>query len=84
MTFHTGLHDTALAASANYIFLFVVFGSVLQAVGATEFFLQLAKLIGAKFKGGPGMMAVVSSAGVGSITGSVVANMTITGSFTIP
>jgi len=61
-----------------------VFGSVLQAVGATEFFLQMARVIGAKFKGGPGMIAVVSSAGVGSITGSVVANMMITGSFTIP
>ena len=84
LTFRTGLHDAALSASANYIFLFVVFGSVLQSVGATEFFLQLARLIGSKFRGGPGMMAVVSSAGVGSITGSVVANMTITGSFTIP
>ena len=84
LTFQNGLHDTALAASANYIFLFVVFGGVLQAVGATNFFLELAKLVGARFKGGPGMMAVVSSAGVGSITGSVVANMTITGSFTIP
>lgn len=84
LTFRTGLHDAALSASANYIFLFVVFGSVLQAVGATDFFLQLSRVIGSKFRGGPGMMAVVSSAGVGSITGSVVANMTITGSFTIP
>jgi len=84
LTFRTGLHDVALSASANYIFLFIVFGGVLQAVGATKFFLELAKLIGSKFKGGPGIMAVVSSAGVGSITGSVVANMTITGSFTIP
>ena len=84
LTFRTGLHDAALSASANYVFLFVVFGGVLQAVGATEFFLQLARLVGSRFKGGPGMIAVVSSAGVGSITGSVVANMTITGSFTIP
>lgn len=84
LTFQNGLHDTALAASANYIFLFVVFGALLQALGATGFFLELSKLVGSKFKGGPGMMAVVSSAGVGSITGSVVANMTITGSFTIP
>ena len=84
LTFQNGLHDTALAASANYIFLFVVFGGVLQAVGALKFFIELSKLVGSKFKGGPGMMAVVSSAGVGSITGSVVANMAITGSFTIP
>jgi TRAP transporter 4TM/12TM fusion protein len=84
LTFRTGLHDAALSASANYIFLFVVFGGILQAVGATRFFIELGKVIGAKFKGGPGMMAVVSSAGVGSITGSVVANMTITGAFTIP
>lgn len=84
LTFQNGLHDAALAAAANYIFLFVVFGGVLQAVGATKFFLELAKVVGGKFKGGPGMMAVVSSSGVGSITGSVVANMSITGSFTIP
>ncbi len=84
LTFRTGLYDAALSASANYIFLFVVFGGILQSVGATRFFLQLAKVLGSKFKGGPGMVAVVSSAGVGSITGSVVANMTITGSFTIP
>jgi TRAP transporter 4TM/12TM fusion protein len=84
LTFRSGIHDAALVSSANYIFLFVVFGSVLQAVGATEFFLQMARMAGARFKGGPGMMAVISSAGVGSITGSVVANMTITGAFTIP
>ncbi len=84
LTLNTGLHESALAASANYIFLFVVFGSLLQAVGATDFFLQLAKLVSGKFKGGPAMMAVVSSALVGSVTGSVVANVTITGSFTIP
>jgi len=84
LTYTTGLHAAALSASANYLFLFVVFGSVLQATDASKFFLEMAKLVGNKFKGGPGMMAVVSSAGVGSITGSVVANMTITGAFTIP
>ena len=84
LTFQNGLHDSALEASANYIFLFVIFGGVLQAVGATRFFLELAKLVGGRFKGGPGMMAVLSSAGVGSITGSVVANMTITGAFYHP
>ena len=84
LTFTNGLHSAALASSANYLFLFVVFGGLLQATGASKFFLELAKVVGNKFKGGPGMMAVVSSAGVGSITGSVVANMTITGAFTIP
>ncbi|PKN29585.1 MAG: hypothetical protein CVU64_07440 [Deltaproteobacteria bacterium HGW-Deltaproteobacteria-21] len=84
LTLNTGLHESALAASANYIFLFVIFGSLLQAVGATDFFLQLSKLVSGRFKGGPAMMAVVSSALVGSVTGSVVANVTITGSFTIP
>jgi TRAP transporter 4TM/12TM fusion protein len=84
LTLNTGLHDAALVASANYIFLFVIFGSLLQAVGATEFFMQMARLASGRFRGGPAMMAVVSSAAVGSITGSVVANVTITGSFTIP
>jgi len=84
LTFKGGLFEAPLMASANYIFLFVVFGALLGSLGATRFFMDLSKVIGTKLRGGPGMMAVVSSAGVGSITGSVIANMTITGSFTIP
>ena len=79
-----GVFSTLMSISANYIFLFVLFGGILGATGATKFFLDLGMLIGSKIKGGPGIMAVVSSALVGSVTGSVAANIAITGSFTIP
>ncbi len=84
LSFNSGLYSAALYTSANYIFLFIVFGAVLQACGATKFFVELGKLAGKNLKSGPAMMAVIGSAGVGSLTGSVVANMSITGSFTIP
>lgn len=79
-----GIYGIVLPTSANYIFLFVLFGSVLQALGGTKFFMLLARLVAGKMQGGPGMMAVVSSSVVGSITGSAAANVAITGSFTIP
>ena len=79
-----GIYGPAMTISANYIFLFIIFGSILQAVGATKFFMQLGRLVGSKVKGGPGLMAVVSSSAVGSITGSTAANIAITGAFTIP
>lgn len=79
-----GIYSAVLPISANFIFLFVVFGGVLQATGATRFFIELGKLTGRRLRGGPGLMAVVSSAAVGSVTGNIAANITITGSFTIP
>lgn len=79
-----GIYGIVLPTSANYIFLFVLFGGVLQALGGTKFFMLAAKLIVGKVQGGPGLMAVMSSAIVGMITGSAAANIAITGSFTIP
>lgn len=79
-----GIFGVALPTSANFIFLFVVFGAVLQALGGTRVFMILARLLASRIRGGPGMMAVISSSIVGSITGSAAANVVITGSFTIP
>ena len=79
-----GIYGIVLPTSANYIFLFVLFGALLQALGGTKFFMLLAKMVAGRMQGGPGMMAVVSSSLVGSITGSAAANVAITGSFTIP
>jgi TRAP transporter 4TM/12TM fusion protein len=79
-----GIYGIVLPTSANYIFLFVLFGGVLQALGGTEFFMLLSRRLAGGMQGGPGMMAVVSSSVVGSITGSAAANVAITGSFTIP
>ncbi|MDP2643540.1 MAG: TRAP transporter fused permease subunit, partial [Desulfobacterales bacterium] len=80
----SGIYGTVLSVSANYIFLFILFGSVLQGAGATRLFTQIGGLVGGKLRGGAGLTAVVSSALLGSVTGSVAANIAITGSFTIP
>jgi TRAP transporter 4TM/12TM fusion protein len=79
-----GIYGIVLPTSANYIFLFVLFGALLQAMGGTKFFMLLAKLVASRVQGGPGIMAVVGSSLVGSITGSAAANVAITGSFSIP
>lgn len=79
-----GIYGIVLPTSANYIFLFVLFGAVLQAMGGTKFFILLANLVASRVQGGPGIMAVISSSLVGSITGSAAANVAITGSFSIP
>ncbi len=73
-----------LSISTNYIFLFILLGGLLQAVGGTSFFIEVSKLITRRIRGGPAMMAVASSAMVGTITGSAAANVAITGTFTIP
>lgn len=79
-----GLYGNLLALSANYLFLFIIFGSVLHAFGGLRFIMQLGNLVSSKLRSGPAALAVISSALMGSITGSTVANITITGAFTIP
>ena len=79
-----GLYGNLLGLSANYLFLFIIFGSVLHAFGGLRFIMQLGSLVASKLRSGPAALAVVSSALLGSITGSTAANITITGAFTIP
>ena len=79
-----GIYGSVLRISANSIFMFVVFSGLLGATGATRFFIQIGRLLGSKLAGGPGLTAVVASALLGTITGSPVANVAGTGSFTIP
>jgi len=79
-----GIYGKILSVSANVIFLFVVFGGVLQASKATSFFKEFGKLAGKRVRGGPALSAVVTSSLIGSVTGSVGANIVTSGSFTIP
>ena len=79
-----GIYGIVLPTSANYIFLFVLFGGVLQALGGTKFFVLAAKLIVRKIQGGPGLVAVLWSSIIGSITASAAADIAIMGPFTIP
>ncbi len=84
ITLNTGLYGINLMTSSEYVFLFVVFGSILSATNVQKFFWELGKLLFRKLPSGPGLMAVLNSALVGSVTGSVVANVMITGVYTIP
>jgi len=79
-----GIYGIVLPTSANYIFLFVLFGGVLQALGGTKFFVLAAKMIVRKVQGGPGLIAVLWSSIIGSITASAAADIAIMGPFTIP
>ena len=80
----SGIYGLFLSISANQVFLFVVFGSLLGIIKINDFFFELGKGVGRVFQGGPGQTAVVSSALVGMVTGAAVANVAITGAFTIP
>ena len=79
-----GIFDIPLGISARYLFLVVMLGFILNGLGATKFFILMAKRYQHRLRSGPGLLAVVSSAAVGSVIGSGEANTAITGSFTIP
>ncbi len=80
----TSIFGTVLGISATYIFLFILFGSFLGENKSSEFFTDLALAVSGDKAGGPGKVAVLSSALMGSISGSAVANVATTGVITIP
>ncbi len=79
-----GLFGIPLGVSASFIFIFIMFGAFLVTSGTGEFFIKFANALAGHLRGGPAKVAVVSSAFFGSISGSAVANVVSTGSFTIP
>lgn len=79
-----GIFGMTLSIASTYIVLFILFGSFLTVSGASQFFNELALAIAGQRRGGPAQVAVISSALTGSLSGSAVANVATTGSFTIP
>ena len=79
-----GLFGSALNVAAIYIFLFVLFGSVLSFIGAGEFFVDIASAAFGHFVGGPAQAAVYSSMLLGMVNGSGAATVVTAGTFTIP
>jgi TRAP transporter 4TM/12TM fusion protein len=79
-----GIYGIPLDASANTVFLFVLFGSMLDKLGAGHFFNDLAISLLGRFKGGAAKAAIVSSGLTGLVSGSSIANVVTTGTFTIP
>lgn len=79
-----GIFGIPLGVSATYVILFVIFGAFLEKSGTGQFFMELAAATTGKSRGGPGKIAVVASGLFGTISGSAVANVMVTGQFTIP
>lgn len=79
-----GLYGQTLYVSAQFIFLFVLFGAILDMTGAGEFFVNIAFAFTGKVRGGPAQAAIYSSMLMGTINGSGAANVVTTGTFTIP
>jgi TRAP transporter 4TM/12TM fusion protein len=79
-----GIYGIPLDVSATIVFLFVLFGTMLDRAGGGRFFIELALSLLGRFKGGPAKAAIVGSGLTGLVSGSSIANIVTTGTFTIP
>lgn len=79
-----GIWGTSIGASASIIFLFILFGAILDKTNMASVFLELACLVTRRAKGGPAKASIFGSALFGSVSGSAAANVYATGTFTIP
>lgn len=79
-----GIYGTSVNVAASYIFLFILFGAIMNKSGMGQFFNDIALALAGHTKGGPAKVAVIASGFLGSINGSAVANVVTTGAFTIP
>jgi len=79
-----GIFGVPLGVSASYVFLFVLFGAMLEKAGAGKYFIDLAYSLLGKYDGGPAKASVAASGMMGIISGSSIANTVTTGTFTIP
>ncbi|HRY79610.1 MAG TPA: TRAP transporter permease, partial [Spirochaetia bacterium] len=79
-----GIFGIPLGVSSTFIFLFILFGAYLEKTGLGQYFIDIANSIAGWASGGPAKVAVLSSALMGTVSGSSVANVVGTGSFTIP
>jgi TRAP transporter 4TM/12TM fusion protein len=78
------LFGTIAQISSTYVFMFLLFGAFLLRSGAGEFVIDLARAVAGRLVGGPGLVAVMASGLMGTISGSAVANTASTGVITIP
>jgi TRAP transporter 4TM/12TM fusion protein len=85
MAFGTeGIYAVPTLVSATYIFLFILFGAFMEKAGVIDFFNDISMAVFGDKKGGPGKVCVASSALMGTVSGSGVANVVASGQFTIP
>ncbi len=79
-----GIYGSAMSAAATFVAIFIVFGAFLEKTGGSKAFIDFTTAIVGNRRGGPAKVAVLASALTGTISGSAVANVTTTGTFTIP
>jgi TRAP transporter 4TM/12TM fusion protein len=79
-----GILGLPIQASAHYIFLFVLFGAFVDSSGAGKFFVDFSRCIAGRFRGGPAKVSIMSSALIGTASGSSVANVVVDGVLNIP
>jgi TRAP transporter 4TM/12TM fusion protein len=79
-----GIFGLPMGVAVEYIFLFALLGGVLMKIGTGEVFVDIARGLTGRMRGGPGLTAALSSTMLGTINGSAVANVVTTGTFTIP
>jgi len=79
-----GIYGIPLDVSARVVFLYVLLGGLLEKAGAGKFFIDLALCFLGRYKGGPAKAAVLASGFTGMVSGSSIANIVTTGTFTIP
>lgn len=79
-----GMFGTIATISSTFVVMFIIFGAFLVRSGAGDFIILMAQALASRFKGGPGLVAVIASGLTGTISGSAVANTASTGVITIP
>jgi TRAP transporter 4TM/12TM fusion protein len=79
-----GIYGSITGMSATFIAMFIIFGALISGAGGGKTFIDIALALTGRYRGGPAKTAVVSSALFGSISGSGVANVSVTGNYTIP
>jgi TRAP transporter 4TM/12TM fusion protein len=80
----SGIYGSLTGTSATFIAMFILFGALLQATGGGRTFMDLALWLAGRYQGGPAKVGVVASAMFGMLSGSAVANVSVTGNYTIP
>ncbi len=79
-----GIYGIAIGVMAQYVFLFILFGVLATRIGLGQLFIDIAMVIAGRYSGGPAKVAIFSSAFMGTISGSSIANTVTTGALTIP
>lgn len=79
-----GIYGSMTGTGSMEVFMFILLGNILEACGGTEFFMKLGASVGSRFRSGPAQTAVVASGLIGTVQGSIAANVATTGTVTIP